>query len=146
MNIIIKTPVAGNYKEVFSKFDQNLFEALIPPGMKVDLVRFDGSSTGDTVHIRLSILGLIKQEWISKITEDHVSDDQAWFIDEGEELPGFLSFWKHRHIVRKSESGSIIIDNITYKTPFILLDWLIYPAIYLQFVYRKPIYRKYFHS
>lgn len=146
MNIIIKTRVAGNYRDVFAKFDRELFEALTPPGMKVDLVRFDGSATGDIVHIRLSILGLIKQEWISKITEDRIEDDKAWFIDEGEKLPGFLSYWKHRHIVRKSESGSIIVDNITYKTPFILLDWLIYPALYLQFAYRKPVYRKFFRS
>jgi ligand-binding SRPBCC domain-containing protein len=44
----------------------------------------------------------------------------------------------------KDDEGTIIIDDITFRTPSILTDYLFYPLLYLQFLYRKPIYKKVF--
>jgi len=144
MRIKIQTPIKGNYREVISRFDRKLFEALTPPGSQVKLVQFDGSHTGDRVHIKLKLLGFITQDWISEITSHGVDDTHAYFIDEGKQLPFFLSKWRHRHLVHKQGENSMIEDDIYYRSPTWLTDWLLYPVMYLQFASRKPIYQKYF--
>lgn len=147
MRIVIKTPVRGHYRAVMGHFTRELFEQLSPPGAKVDLIRFDGSRRGDVVHIRLKLLGLIEQDWISEITEDITTPDQAWFVDEGRTLPFFLSQWQHRHVVEKVDpEHSIIVDDIRFRSPFRLIDFLLYPVMYAQFAYRRPIYRRFFGS
>ncbi len=143
MNIQLKTKVDGNYKEIMKRFDRDLFEALKPKGAKMKIEKFTGSKKGDIVHIKF--LFPIKTEWISEITEDGENEKESYFIDEGVKLPFPLSYWKHRHVVEKiSEDKSYIIDDMTFKGPFFLITWLMYPAIFLGFYPRKKIYRDYF--
>lgn len=144
MKIYIETPVASSYKEVMAGFDRNLFEALTPPGAKVELLRFDGSSLGDIVHLRLKLLWVIETDWISDIVEEGTNDQEAYFVDQGTHLPFFLSAWRHRHVVKNVGDGSIIIDDIEFTAHNKLFSLLLYPMLYLQFLYRKPIYQKFF--
>ena len=143
MNLILKTKVKGNYKDIINQFDLDLFEALAPPGPKMEIVEFTGSKKGDRVHIRFT--RPLRTEWISDITADEINDREAYFIDEGVKLPFPLKFWKHKHLVRKiDEHNSEIIDDITYQGSNFLLTLLMYPAMFLAFFPRKRIYRKYF--
>jgi len=144
MNINIRTAVKGNYKELLKKFDRSLFESLTPPGAKVDLVRFDGSNKGDTVHIRMTLLGFIKQDWISEITQEGETDRRAWFTDEGVRLPFFLGKWKHNHIIENHGDHAVIVDDIHFNSPSLILDPFLWPVLYLQFLYRRPVYRRIF--
>lgn len=144
MKIYLPTLVKGNYKNLIAKFDSKLFESLAPPLMTVKLLQFDGSKKGDIVHIQLSLAGFFPQEWISEITEDEITEKAAWFIDEGKKLPFFLSAWKHKHLLENLGENTQIVDFIEFKTPFFLLDYLMYPILYLQFAGRKPIYQKIF--
>ena len=141
MNIQLKTTVTGNYKTIMSRFDRDLFEALAPPFPPMEVVAFTGSREGDRVHIRF----LDRINWISRITEDGANDTEAWFVDEGVQLPFPLTYWRHRHVVRKiSEDTSCIIDDITYRAGNGLFTLLMYPALYLGFYPRKRLYRAYF--
>ncbi|MCB0562108.1 MAG: hypothetical protein H6573_10700 [Lewinellaceae bacterium] len=143
MNIKLQTAVRGNFKEIMARFDRDLFEALAPRQPKMEIVEFTGSKKGDRVHIRF--LQPLKVDWVSVITEDEINNAEAYFIDEGVQLPFPLSFWKHKHIVRKiTEDTSFIIDDITFRGPNRLLSLLMYPAIFLGFYPRKRIYRRYF--
>jgi len=144
MRICLRTPVKGNYEEVLAGFDRNLFEALAPPFIKIDLLRFDGSRKGDVVHLKLKIFGIFSQEWIVKITEDKVTQTQAWFTDEGRKLPRMLRSWEHAHIVEKDGQDSVIIDDIHFVPSSKLLGLFLYPGLYLQFLWRQPIYKRYF--
>lgn len=140
MQILIETEVNTNFESVFAAFDEQLFMALNPPIMPVKLRRFDGCQKGDLVQIELPI-GL----WESLITENGESDSEIYFIDEGRKLPFPLKKWRHQHrIQRTGENTSLIIDKIDFSTNFAPLDWLMYPVLYLQFLYRKPVYRKRF--
>lgn len=154
MHLLLKTPVTSSVQHVWNGFDRSLFDQLSPPFPPVDVVRFDGCLKGDTVHLRLNFL-LFKQDWISLITDQRTIEtanrtDEIYFIDEGTQLPFFLAYWRHRHsIVRDTaaETGddrAIIVDDITFRTPFRLTDYLFYPLLWLQFAYRKPIYRRIF--
>ena len=144
MNILLTTPVNGNYKEVFKKFDRELFEYLLPKNADVQLVEFGGSNTGDIVHLKF--VSPVKGDWISEIVEHGEGDDIAWFVDQGTTLPFGLKFWRHQHIVKGLEDHRCeIIDDIEFRFANQLLNVLLYPALFLAFYPRKRQYRKYFN-
>jgi ligand-binding SRPBCC domain-containing protein len=147
MQFELKTKVAQDFKQVFAGFDAELFAKLTPPLTKVRLLQFDGCKKGDIVSLELTMFWLLRQKWTSHITDAAESDEEIYFIDEseGKDLPFFLSKWRHQHrIIRDAESGgAIIVDNITYRAPF-GLNWLLRPVLWLQFAYRRPIYRRTF--
>lgn len=143
MRILIKTKVRQEYRKIFQAFDINLFMKLKPPLVGLKVIRFDGCLKGDEVHIKVNILGF-KQKWISLITSHGSNENEIYFIDEGMVLPPPLKHWKHKHIIEKSIDSSIIIDDISYSTNYKMLDLLLFPALFVQFYYRKPVYKSLF--
>lgn len=144
MRLFLSTPVSGHHTSIMSRFDRSLFQQLTPPGAQVDLVRFDGSTTGDTVHLRLKMPFMPAQDWISEIVEHGSTAQESWFVDQGTTLPWFLTYWRHRHVVKQSGDHSEIIDDIEFQGPTWLPDVLMYPILWAQFAWRKPIYRQIF--
>lgn len=144
MDLKISSLIRGVSKEHIKQgFTEDLFLSLNPPFPKVKLLRFDGCKSGDEVGLELNFL-FFRQKWISKIIEDK-EDNQSWyFVDQGTTLPFFLKSWKHKHIVENHRSYSMIIDQISYTSGYWITDLLLYPALLLQFLYRKPIYSKWF--
>lgn len=144
MKIYIATEVEENYKTVFARFDEDLFLALKPPLIQLNLTRFDGCLTGDKVEMTLGMLG-IKHAWTALIVDQKETSDEIYFVDEGQVIPPPIKTWTHRHGIQKlAESKSLIIDDIEFSTGYKLLDTLMYPIMYLQFWYRKPVYKRYF--
>ncbi|NHE57074.1 SRPBCC family protein [Cyclobacterium plantarum] len=144
MKINLSTKVNQSYLQVKEGFNKDLFQALNPPFPPVKLLRFDGSSKGDLVSLELDFL-LFKQVWTSEIIADKTDDKAFFFIDEGTRLPFFLKSWRHKHsIIKLDDHHSIIRDEISYKSHHFILDILLYPALYLQFAMRKPIYKRVF--
>jgi len=145
MKLLIKTSVKTNYKEVMKGFTLELFKALKPPLMSLNVDRFDGCLKGDEVHLSVG-LGPIQKKWVSLITDNFENESEVTFVDEGKVLPFPLSSWKHIHRVQKiDDSSSEIHDDIEYSTGFVPLDYLMYPILYLQFAVRGPVYRKFFN-
>lgn len=145
MKLKISTTVQQNHRQVFDGFTRDLFLKLSPPFPPVKLRRFDGCHTDDRVELQLNFI-FFKQTWESLITDFQDNDQEIYFIDEGVKLPFFLKYWRHHHRIVKVGDQTKIIDDITFKTPFLLTNYLMYPALYLQFLYRKPIYRKVFRK
>lgn len=145
MKIVLRTKVEQDYQTVYKRFDRDLFLALKPPLMPLKLLRFDGSRKGDQVHIQLGA-GTLSARWDALIVADEQNDTECYFVDEGIRLPFFLKKWKHKHRIQKDGSTSIIIDDIFYQTPNFLLDYIMYPIMYLQFYMRKPVYKRYFKN
>ncbi len=143
MRITIPTTVAQPVEVVWANFNAALFKKLSPPFPPSRLLRFDGSMPGDEVHIELNFL-FFKQVWVSRITDQRQTPDEIYFVDEGVKLPFFLRAWHHKHRIVRRDEGSIIIEEIDFKTPSILTDWLFYPILYGQFRYRKPVYKREF--
>lgn len=143
MNIKISTKVNQSLLKVWEGFNLELFSKLAPPFPPVVVKEFGGCLKGDKVHLELNFI-LFKQDWISDIVDQKRTESEIYFIDEGTKLPFFLKYWQHRHRLVKDDEGTLIIDDITFKTPTILTDFLFYPLMYLQFLYRKPIYKKVF--
>jgi len=143
MYLKISTVVEAPFEKVKNGFDRELFQQLNPPFPPVKLLRFDGSKKGDLVSLQLNFL-FFKQQWTSEITEDHEDKEQFYFIDQGTKLPFFLKKWRHKHFVNRKAKGAEIVDDIYFRTPFLFLDFIMYPVLWLQFMYRKPVYKKYF--
>lgn len=144
MRLQLKTDVNQSLRQVAAGFNEKLFKALAPPFPRLELNRFDGSVQGNIVAMTLHI-GPFKQKWVSEIVANGESEKEWYFIDEGRKLPKPLTFWQHRHRLRRlSSGGTRIIDDITYSTGNWFLDSLLYPALLAQFLYRKPVYKKFF--
>ncbi|WP_092894568.1 SRPBCC family protein [Algoriphagus aquimarinus] len=143
MRLELSCQVNQDFLKVKAGFNESLFAKLSPPFPPVNLVRYDGSETGDMVSMELNFF-FFKQKWTSTITDNHTNSKEYYFVDEGVELPFFLKSWKHKHRIIKEGSSTIIRDEIEFKAPFGLLSLLLYPALYIQFAYRKPIYKKVF--
>ncbi|GAB3919300.1 SRPBCC family protein [Larkinella terrae] len=143
MKISIETTVKQDYRRVWAGFTQELFDQLSPPFPPVKVVRFDGCRKGDIVHLRLNFL-LFRQDWISCIIDQQETEQEIYFIDEGIQLPFFLSYWHHKHRIIKQGNYTCIADEINFRTPTLLTDFLIYPIMYGLFAYRKPIYKRFF--
>lgn len=150
MRILLKTSVRQSPSTVWVGFDRALFNRLSPPFPPVRVVRFDGCQRGDVVHLRLNFF-FVQPDWVSRIVEQQTlgpaeRPQEIFFVDEGERLPFFLRSWRHRHRLLRDDAtgGTIVVDDVTYRTPFWLTDYLLYPVLWLQFAYRKPIYRRVF--
>ena len=143
MKILIKTRIEKNYQVLFSKFTIDLFKALKPPLIHLEVLRFDGCKKGDEIHLKMDLFGKFNQSWVSHITDAFRSDYEIHFVDEGAVLPPPLLKWKHIHRIEKiNELASFIVDDIEYSTGNKVTDIAIYPALYLMFLYRKPIYKR----
>ena len=148
MKLTIRTIVTAPLATVWAGFDRDLFNRLSPPFPPVRVLRFDGCKKGDVVSLELNFI-FFKQVWNSDIIDqqsmpDRTRPDEIFFIDQGTKLPFFLSAWHHKHRLIRQGTGTVIADEITYQTPFRVLDYLFYPLLWAQFVYRKPIYRRVF--
>lgn len=143
MRLMLSTPVHQPCQKVWQGFTADLFLALAPPFPLVKLQRFDGCQKGDEVHIELNFI-LFRQNWNSLIEEQQTLSHEIFFIDRGTKLPFFLKKWRHIHRIVKRGSESTIVDDIEFHSPFLLFDYLLYPILYLQFLYRKPIYKRLF--
>nr|WP_209331095.1 hypothetical protein [Lunatimonas salinarum] len=144
MHITLSTQVDQHYLKVKEGFSSELLLKLNPPFPTVRLTRFDGSEVGDLVSLEINML-IAKVNWTSKITNSAITAEEYYFVDEGVSLPFFLRKWKHKHrIIRQGDEQTVIRDEISFSGRFSLLTPILYPVLYFQFLYRKPIYRKVF--
>ena len=143
MFFIVKTLVEQDYLTVAGNFGKDLFLSLNPPFPPVTLLRYDGNQPGNEVHLELNFL-LFRQTWVSVIQTDFKDENEYFFIDEGTQLPFFLKYWHHKHRLIRQGTQTRIVDEVTFRSPFVLTDFLLFPVLYFQFLYRQPIYKKYF--
>ena len=144
MNFTITTSIQQPFLKVKEDFNEHLFKKLNPPFPKVELKRFDGCKKGDVVDMRL-LFGPFHQRWESLITADDTTNGYFFFQDEGRVLPFFLKYWKHRHWVKKVDNYSCeIVDDVHFSTGNFFTDLLLLPILQAQFLYRKPVYKRFF--
>jgi ligand-binding SRPBCC domain-containing protein len=144
MRIQIRTKIDADFETVVRHFDKQLLTEVSPAFPPTRLLRYDGNQPGSEVHVELNFM-LFRQVWKSRIISFQKNDQRMIFIDEGIEFPFFLAYWHHEHIVEKcDETTSQIVDDIHFRTPFLLTDYLMYPLMYFQFWGRKSKYQKFF--
>lgn len=134
----------GHYDQVFSMFNEDLFRALKPPLLSLKVDRFDGSSPGSEVHLKVGLPPFLSQ-WVSVITEEQKREGENYFVDEGRVLPWPLKYWRHTHrVVKVNEKECDIIDDIEYSCGSSFLTSLMYAPLKFQFSLRSPQYQKFF--
>jgi ligand-binding SRPBCC domain-containing protein len=145
MKILFKTTLNTPWSKVIEGFNRDLFLYLSPPGVKVNLARFDGCQKGHEVHLEIESLGL-KQSWISLITENFQDQNEWSFVDEGKKLPWPLVKWRHHHrVIKTSETTTEIIDDINFQCAW-GFTLLMYPALWATFAVRPARYKKFFRG
>lgn len=144
MKVTFTTPVPGNVRQVFAGFNRNLFQALKPPFMTMELTRFDGTQLGSWVEVRTGMGKLLSSKWSNLVVERADSDIESYFIDEGRTLPFPFKQWRHKHRVIHERGYVLIVDELNYRTRFWILDLIMWPVMLLFLVIRNPVYKKYF--
>lgn len=144
ISLWIETKVKGQPEVIFDRFDEQLFKALKPPGMTLDVLRFDGCQIGDQIHLCVGLLG-ITQPWVSVITEVKRDPQECYFVDEGRKLPTPFFTWRHAHRIRKfDDQHSLIIEDIQYTCRPQFLEKVLSPLLKFQFSLRSSVYLKFF--
>lgn len=146
MRLLFQTDIQLNFLKIKSRFNRDLFLSLTPIGVKVDLVRFDGCSVDNEVHLSLNSLGL-KQKWVSVITSEKQNEKEWSFVDEGKLLPWPLATWKHHHrVLYLDDNSSQIIDDISFECVHSWMNAVMYPVLWSTFAIRPARYRKFFQG
>lgn len=145
MKLTFECRLACPLETLIAGFDEQLFRALSPPFPQVLILQFDGIKTGDKVNLELDFL-LFRWKWFGRITSSEPTEKGYTFTDKAEILPPFLSSWEHHHILEESGSGSIIRDEINFRSGKGWPDWLVSLLIRMQMNPRKKKYRAYFSS
>ncbi len=143
MKFTIKTIVEQSFPEADKNFSEAFLIKLNPQFPPFRVLRFDGIKKSAEIHIELNF-GLFKQSWEYAITDKKENDNEWSFVDEGTKTPFFLKYWHHNYQMLNAGETMIVSDTVTFKTPFFLLDYIMYPWLYIHFLYRKPIYKKRF--
>jgi ligand-binding SRPBCC domain-containing protein len=139
----ISTPIQAPISHVKDLFTADLLLRLSPPFPRVSLQRFDGCKKNDNVILVINLL-FTKVTWSSLITEDALTTDEWYFIDQGVKMPFGLRYWQHKHRVKKINDVSCeIIDEISFDTRNEFLNYLLFPFLWGMIFYRKPFYKKY---
>jgi acyl-CoA thioesterase-1 len=148
MRFYQKTSVLGDVHSVFSAFNVDLFKALKPPFVTLEVLEFGGCRTGDKISLKVS-----GQTWKGRIIRHQIHPEESFFTDIGEEMPWPLKTWEHTHRVCQSapcpqtlKPQVEIIDDVTYTCHHSTLDWFMYPALMVMFRLRQPVYKKFFSS
>ena len=142
MNINVKTSIQTDHKliDVFNLFNKEMFYELTK-NAPVKPLRYDGDFIGAEIH--LLMLFPWKDNWVSIITEKSESETVCFFVDQGKKLPFNLIEWRHTHIIRKTDKGIIIEDEIDFKSTNMFFDRFWYFSFLPQFLLRKGQYKRY---
>ncbi|AYA37936.1 hypothetical protein D3Y59_13315 [Hymenobacter oligotrophus] len=146
MRMQLRTPVAQPPAQVWAGFTRQLFLDLAPPLPQLRLLRFDGCERGNLVEIGMYLGPVGLARWTSLITEHgELPGGGRYFVDLGQQLPAPLRYWQHRHLMEAAPNGgTVIVEDLEYRTASRVLDALLYPLVWAQFAWRRPIYRRYF--
>ncbi len=144
MKLIFQARVESNLKTIQSRFDRELFTALKPPLVGMNLIRFDGCKKGDEVHLETGLPGFM-QKWVSVITDENETEQEWFFVDEGRVLPFPLKRWRHTHrVIRDGEGGAVIRDEIEFGCANPAIEFCMAPALWAAFSVRPGRYRRIF--
>lgn len=143
MKFKIKTPVEQSFQEADRTFDAAYLVELNPQFPPFKILRYDGIENSKEVEIELNFF-LFKQRWIYVISDKKETAQEWSFADTGKKTPFFLKSWYHQYQMLNDGGRLLLCDTVVFKTPFFLLDYLLYPWLYMHFLYRRPVYKKRF--
>jgi ligand-binding SRPBCC domain-containing protein len=145
IHLVFESPVNCSFEKVSEGFDVHLFRALCPPFPLVLIRRFDGIHKDDRVELELNFL-LFRWTWSGRISLFSQNSDELCFVDNGEILPPFLSYWQHEHRIVRDGSFCRIIDDIRCTASKGWPDFLVKFLVQMQMNPRKKMYKSYFEK
>ena len=78
----------------------------------------DGYEVGTRVHLEMCPFGLFTtDEWVVEITDRHVDEDGATFVDEQVGDRGPYEEWRHVHRFVDLGDETVLSDEVNYRVP-----------------------------
>lgn len=142
MKFAVESKITGiDFRKVYDVFDFKLLSDLSPSFMKPEAIIYEGNKRGDRLSFRLHT-PFFTTLWEGKVSEEKYAEDEIYFVDEGDKMPFGMRLWRHKHRIIKTDYGTLIRDEVQFDTKNSLLTFFLLPGIWLQFLYRKPLYDK----
>jgi len=142
-----KTLINTTPKELFNfHMDFKNVKVITPKDIKVEILeKPDNLKEGEIIKVKSTKM-FISQLWEVKVTK--IIENKE-IIDVAIKSP--FSFWKHRHIFKKTIEGTELIDEIEFELPFGLLNKIgepIFAKLILEDMFSKRQYltKKYFEN
>jgi len=123
--------------------DAAFVESLAPPSAGLEVLQI-GLGVGAEIRVRFHGLGPRGRDWVSRIEELDENDDAIWFVDRAVQIPWPFASFRHRHGFVSEDSGTLLVDDVSFATRPALIGPLIRPLLRHQFAYRGRIYRERF--
>lgn len=118
-------------------------EKLIPPTENARVIKQATISEKDAETIvEIKLFRLFRSKWVARHT---FYKRPQMFVDV--QVKGPFRRWQHRHIIRASEQGTLLRDEVVYEPPLravgrALAPWLIERRLQRLFEYRHRITRE----
>ncbi len=128
--------------EVIKSFHSKNFVQFLIKFQPVKIIAWEGIKSGKLAKFKFWFFGWRKMNVIHKnyiLKSDHLS-----FEDHGNLLPFGLKAWKHRHIVKKVNGGTLITDLIFFDDKG-LKNIIIKPIMLFPIALRKITYKIWFY-
>ncbi len=93
-------------------------------GFNITSGRPDKMYPGQIISYKISPFPGIKLDWVTEIT--HVLEHE-FFVDE--QRFGPYAMWHHEHRFIPSNSGTLMIDKVSYKLPLGFIGRLVHPLL-----------------
>ncbi|HXD30864.1 MAG TPA: SRPBCC family protein [Pyrinomonadaceae bacterium] len=114
MQFIKETLIRATPELVFAFHEQpNALELLTPPREKSRIITHAKISEIGSLTIIEAKVGPFTTRWVARHT---AYDPPRMFEDI--QLEGPFRRWRHQHLIRQSEDGAILRDEIDYEPPF----------------------------
>ena len=141
MKFVKETVIKATPERVFAFHElPDAIERLIPPWENAKIIqKADISKIGSQAIIEQKILGIIPSRWVA----EHTAYDPPNMFEDIQ-ISGPFRRWRHRHIMRSHEQGTILRDEIEYEPPLAFLGMamtpiIVTPKIEKMFEYRHKV-------
>lgn len=146
MRAEFRTQIDKPLAEVAERFNKELMLYLAPPFPRLRLHTYEGNQPGSRVCVGLDFL-LFEWKWEVEIVSEVRHPGSYVFVDEGRQLPPFLSAWRHEHgLFALSPQVTEIADRIFWRPGRYLPSFLVRKLVESQFRRRGPLYRRFFEN
>lgn len=144
MTFVKESIIQASPERVFAFHElPDAFVRLTPPWEASRIIQVAPNlHTGSRAIIETKVFGLIPARWVAEHT---LYDPPRMFEDV--QVSGPFKSWRHRHIIKPHEQGSILRDEIEYEPPLGFFGRLaaplaVVPRLEKMFEYRHRVTRE----
>tara|TARA_B100000700_G_C14676761_1_gene683445 strand:+ start:159 stop:605 length:447 start_codon:yes stop_codon:yes gene_type:complete len=131
-----------NSSVVINSFHDENFVRFLIKFQPVKILKWNGINNGEKALFKFWLFGWREMNVVHK--NYNLKNNYLSFEDHGIVLPFGLQSWKHTHIIKKVDKGTLITDIIDFDNSSFVKLFLIRPIMLFPIFIRRLTYRVWF--